>query len=38
MSLKNKQINEEYEIEEEEEGNLSLNLQSNHFFYDLYNY
>jgi len=29
MSLKNKQINEEYEIEEEEEGDLSLNLQSN---------
>ena len=38
MTLQNKQINKEYEIEEEEEGNLSLNLQSNRFFYDLYIY
>jgi len=38
MSVKNKQINEGYDIEEEEEGNLSLNLQSNEFFNDLYNY
>jgi len=34
----NKQINKEHEIEEEEEGNLSLNLQLNQFFCNLYNY
>jgi len=34
----NKQINKEHEIEEEEEVNLSLNMQSNQFFYNLYNY
>ena len=38
MSQKNKQINKEYEIEEEEEVKLSLNLQPNQFFYDLWNY
>ena len=38
MNLKNKQINKEYEIEEEKEWNLSLSPQSNQFFYNLYNY